>query len=160
MSSWQQIVIEVTARYSFLVKCVEPRVSESMRLGSLSRHNKDLERRTLRSPRRVTVLGPRINCVIALRQISVTALFYLEDSRRIHPGRREEGRSAPVWGGGSGVGGERGPSGPSFYVFFFPLGLPCAFWAWPGCQFHETEDESYSEQNPKHHVILWEWPAT
>ena len=24
-------------------------------------------------------------CVIALRQISVTALFYLEDSRRIHP---------------------------------------------------------------------------
>ena len=39
--------------------------------------------------------------VIALRQISVTVLFYLEDSRRIHPQRREE--SGGVWG--VGVGG-------------------------------------------------------
>ena len=29
--------------------------------------------------------GSWTNRVIALRQISVTALFYLEDSRRIHP---------------------------------------------------------------------------
>ena len=33
----------------------------------------------------VTALGSWTNRVIALRQISVTALFYLEDSRRIHP---------------------------------------------------------------------------
>ena len=42
------------------------------------------------SPQRVTALGSWTNHVIALRQISVTALFYLEDSRRIHPQRREE----------------------------------------------------------------------
>ena len=33
----------------------------------------------------VTALGSWTSCVIGLRQISVTALFYLEDSRRIHP---------------------------------------------------------------------------
>ena len=33
----------------------------------------------------LTALGVWTNRVIALRQISVTALFYLEDSRRIHP---------------------------------------------------------------------------
>ena len=32
-----------------------------------------------------TVLRSWTNCVRALRQISVIALFYLEDSRRIHP---------------------------------------------------------------------------
>ena len=61
-----------------------------MFLDSLSRHNKDLEQRTLKpsarhSSRCVTALGSWTNRVIALRQISVTALFYLEDSRRIHP---------------------------------------------------------------------------
>ena len=59
-------------------------------LGSLSRHNKDLEQRTLKplahhSSRHITALGSWTNRVIALRQISVTALFHLEDSRRIHP---------------------------------------------------------------------------
>ena len=33
----------------------------------------------------ITALGSWTSCVIGLRQISVTALFYLEDSRRIHP---------------------------------------------------------------------------
>ena len=50
-------------------------------------------------------LGSWTNRVIALRQISVTALFYLEDSRRIHPGNvsacqpkdaKREWRSVPV----------------------------------------------------------------
>ena len=67
---------------------------ECMFLGSLSRHNKDLEWRTLKPPRHVTALGSwidrvialrsRMDRVIALRQISVTPLFYLEDSRKIH----------------------------------------------------------------------------
>jgi len=67
---------------------------ECMFLGSLSRHNKDLEWRTLKPPQRVTALRSRIDRVIdlrsqmdhviALRQISVTALFYLEDSRKIY----------------------------------------------------------------------------
>ena len=50
----------------------------------LSHHNKDLERWTLKPSVRHSsrVLANR---VIALRQVSVTALFYLEDSRRIHP---------------------------------------------------------------------------
>ena len=65
-----------------------------MFLDSLSRHNKDLEWRTLKPPRPVTALGSWTDRVIplrsqtdhvtALRQISVTALFYLEDSRKIH----------------------------------------------------------------------------
>ena len=65
-----------------------------MFLDSLSRHNKDLEWRTLKPPWRVTALRSWTDCVIALRsqmdrvialrQISVTALFYLEDSRKIH----------------------------------------------------------------------------
>ena len=73
-------------------------------LGSLSRHNKDLERRTL-------ALGSWTNRVIALRQISVTALFYLEDSRRVRESLRESTLAPPfVW-------------------FFLHLGLPYANWA-------------------------------
>ena len=65
-----------------------------MFLNSLSHHNKDLEWRTLKPPRRVAALKSwidrvialrsRMDHVITLRQISVTALFYLEDSRKIH----------------------------------------------------------------------------
>jgi len=45
-----------------------------------------------------TALGSWTNRVTALRQISVTASFYLEDSRRIQDSKRREWRSA--WGGG------------------------------------------------------------
>ena len=55
-----------------------------MFLGSLSHHNKDLEQRTL-EPSALHRSQSWTNRVIALRQISVTALFYIEDSRRIHP---------------------------------------------------------------------------
>ena len=55
-----------------------------MFFSSLSCHNKDLEWRPLKPPRCVTPLGSWTDCVIALRQISVTALFYLEESRKIH----------------------------------------------------------------------------
>ena len=57
----------------------------SVRSSVLSRHNKDLEWPTLKPPQRVTALGSWTDRVIALRQISVTALFYLENSRKIHP---------------------------------------------------------------------------
>ena len=57
---------------------------ESVFLCSLSHHSKDLERRTLKPSAHHSFVS-WTNCVIALRQISVTALFYLEDSRRIHP---------------------------------------------------------------------------
>ena len=59
---------------------------ECMFLGSLFRHNKDLEWRTLKPPRRVTALRSwidrvialrsQMDHVIALRQISVTAQCY------------------------------------------------------------------------------------
>ena len=50
----------------------------------LSRHNKGLEWRTLKPPWRVTALGSWTDRVIALRQISATALFYLDNSRKLH----------------------------------------------------------------------------
>ena len=111
-------------------KCMVP--------SSLSRHNKDLEQRTLKpsarhSSRCVTALGSWTNRVIALRQISVTALFYLEDSRRIHPRRREErggmSQHAGVeWGGGAMererkrayAPGERERLAPPFTCFLPP----------------------------------------
>ena len=84
---------------------------ECVFLDSLSCHNKDLEWRTLKPPRRVTALRSwidrvialrsRKDRVIALRQISVTALFYLEDSRKIHlrgvraPWSKDTTRRAP-----------------------------------------------------------------
>ena len=86
----------------------------------------------------VTALRSRADRVIALRQISVTALFYLEDSRKIHlrgvRARRSKDakRRAPHHAGErerahAGVG-EREPFGSSL-CFFFPLGLSCANWA-------------------------------
>ena len=77
---------------------------ECMFLGSLSHHNKDLEWRTLKPPQSVTALGSWTDLVIALRQISVTALFYLEDSRKIH-----------LWGVRA-----RRSFGSSFYMFLSP----------------------------------------
>ena len=84
----------------------------------------------------------------SLGQISVTALFYLEDSRRILPWRREEWRSVPAlgrWEGGRGCGDrekERSHAGerewarlPPPFVCFLPLGLPYANWAQPGVLF-------------------------
>ena len=92
-------------------------------------HNKDLERRTLKPPLYVTTLGSWIDrvialrswtdCVIALRQISVTALFCLEDSRKsifeawghVDPkmGRKEHPSTQER---------ERELFGSSFYMFF------------------------------------------
>ena len=66
-------------QYSCLENPMNILSCERMFLSSLSRHNKELERRTLK---RVTALGSWTNHVIALKQISVTALFYLEGSRR------------------------------------------------------------------------------
>ena len=50
----------------------------------LSHHNKGLEWRTLKPPWRVTALGSWTDRVIALRQISGTARFYLDKSRKLH----------------------------------------------------------------------------
>ena len=107
-----------------------------MFLGSLSRHNKDLEWRTLKLPLRVTplrswidrviALRSRMDHVIALRQISVTALFYLEDNRKIHlrsvKARRSNDtrRRAPQCAGQR----ERPSFGSSFYMFISPWACP------------------------------------
>ena len=100
-------------------------------------HNKDFEWRTLKPPQCVTALGSwtdrvialrsRTDPVIALRKISVTALFYLEDRRKIHLQRlracwsKDSKRRAPQcvgWGGGGEGRGEREPFGSSSCMFF------------------------------------------
>ena len=100
---------------------------------SLSRHNKDLEWRTVKPPRRVTALGSQMDRVIALRQISVTAhvtaLFYLEDSRKIHlwgvRARRSKDtrRRAPQRTVG-GWGAVRKRASSSVYMFLSPWACP------------------------------------
>ena len=89
----------------------------------LSRHNKDLEWRTLKPPWRVTALRSLTDHVIALRQISVTALFYLEDSRKIHlqgmKAREDTKRRAPQHAGRGVVG----VVALWFLCFFLPPGL-------------------------------------
>ena len=108
-----------------------------------------------KSPQRVTVLRSWTNHVIALRQISVTALFYLEDGRRIQSSKkRREWRSTPACVGQGLGGGVRGLDREMerksvhtqekewestwcllLYVFF-PLGLPYTNWAQPGVLFY------------------------
>ena len=72
-----------------------------------------------------------MDCVVAL---SVTALFYLEDSRKIHlrgmrvRGSKKAKRRAPQR---MGVGEQERESesfGSSFICFCLPLGLPYASW--------------------------------
>ena len=79
----------------------------------------------------VTALGSWTNRATALRQISVTAPFYLEDSRRIQDSKGREWRSA--WGGSMrererermhtrGRESVRKHFGSSFCMFFPPPG--------------------------------------
>ena len=98
-----------------------------MFLGSLSRHNKDLEQRTL-SPWSITALGSWTNCVTALKQISVTAPFYLEDSRRVRERKRKRERERErARASERKHTGERVPEKALWllllYVFFLHLGL-------------------------------------
>ena len=104
------------------------------------------------SPRHVTALRSWTNRATALRQISATAPFYLEDSRRIHPqsvrscqlkdSKRREWRSAGVRRGERERvrEGEREKErmhareresalAPPFICFFLHLDLPYANWA-------------------------------
>ena len=112
-----------------------------MFLGSLSRHNKDLEWGTLKPPWCVTALGSWTDCVIvfrsqkdhviALRQISVTALFYVEDSRKIHlwgvRARRSKDtrRRAPQLAGGGGERERELALAPLFICFSLPGPVLC-----------------------------------
>ena len=102
----------------------------------LSRHNKDLERWTLKPSAHHSsrVLDKR---VIALRRISVTALFYLEDSRRIHPQsvracQPKDTKKKSGWAH-QRVGERESPLAPLFICFSLPLGLPYANWASQEC---------------------------
>ena len=117
----------------------------------LSRLNKNLKRRTLKPLAHhsswtgpVTALRYRTDRAIALRQISVTALFYLGNSRKIHPpdvracwakdekrrlwGRKRESERTRL--------GERerpGPLAPLFNMVFPPPGLPYVNWGSQEC---------------------------
>ena len=97
----------------------------------LSHLNKNLKRQTLKPSAchssqtgRVIPLGSQTDHVIALRQISVTAQFYLQNKRKIHPWgmracypkRREEEREREREYAGKR---DSQPFG-SFYMFVFP----------------------------------------
>ena len=107
----------------------------------------------------VTALRSRLDRVIAFRQISVTALLYLDNSRKIHlqgiRARRPKDakRRAPQRAGAGGREesahahmGERGRESLLallFICFFLPpracpmqIGLGHANWAWPGALFY------------------------
>ena len=74
-------------------------------------------------------LGSWTNCVTALRQISATALFYLEDSRRVRERERESERERERSVRTREREFMRKRFGSSFYMFFLHLGLPYANWA-------------------------------
>ena len=106
---------------------------ECMFLCSLSHHNKDLEWRTLKPPQHVTAFGSwtdrvialrsQMDHVIALKQISVTALFYLEDSRKIHLRGVRARRSKDTKRRVTLHTGERERAlWLLFFMFFLPLG--------------------------------------
>ena len=92
--------------------------------------------------------SPRTDHVTALRQISVTALFYLENkgntSSRLEGmptqktrGKRREGARDP-W-----------PFGSSFYMFFLlPLGLPCVHGASQECCLFHLRSSVWSSDLP------------
>ena len=67
-----------------------------------------------------------INSVIALRQIIVTALFYLEDSRKIHLRGVRARRSKEMRRRAAQRAGERerAGSGSSIYMFLSPWACP------------------------------------
>ena len=65
-------------------------------------------------------------------QLSVTALFYLEDGRRIHPQRKEEGGGVCHCVSARGSERETESAWLLLLYVFFPLGLPYANWAQPG----------------------------
>ena len=83
---------------------------------------------------RVIPLRSRTDCVIALRsvlQLYVTALFYLENSRKIHPqgvrACQPKDAKRREWGEWTSVQERERPLDLWLlfsYVFFFPLGLP------------------------------------
>ena len=62
--------------------------------------------------------------VIALKQISVTALFYLEDSRKIHLSGVRARRSKEMRRRAPQSARERAGSGSSVYMFIFPWASP------------------------------------
>ena len=66
------------------------------------------------------------NCATVLRQVSVTAPFYLEESRREREWERERKKRAHARGRESP---SESPLAPPFICFFLHLGLPYANWA-------------------------------
>ena len=114
----------------------------SVCLSVLSHHNKDLEWWTLRPSvhhgswvlDRVIALRSWTDRIIVLRQISVTALFYLENSRKIHPPGVRACQLRDVkrreWGSAPALGGERENTlAPLLICLFLPPGPAYVNWA-------------------------------
>ena len=109
----------------------------------LSRHNKDLDWWTLKPPQHVTALGSWTDCVvalksradrvIALRQISVTALFYLDNSRKIHLRGVRACRPKDAKRRAPQQAGEREKRALAPLFVFLSLGLSYVNWASHEC---------------------------
>ena len=103
----------------------------------LSRRNKDLEWWTLKPLWHVTALRSWTDRVIALSQMSVTALFYLDNSKKIHLRGARACRPKDVKRRAPQCAGDRerdpGTLAPLLICFFLPLGLPYVNWASHEC---------------------------
>ena len=118
-----------------------------MFLSSLSRHNKDLERRTLKPSARYSSRVLDKPCYSSQANECYSSVLFRRQqetpsSKRegMPTQRREEKRveeCASTWERVCQCAGEsvceREPFGSSFYMFFLPLGLPYANWASQEC---------------------------
>ena len=129
----------------------------------LSCQSKDLKWRTLKPPQRVTALGSwtdrvtalrsRTDHVIALRQsvlqLSVTALFYLEDSRKIHLQGVRACRSKDAKRKAPQHAEERASELWLFFLYvFLSLGLSCVNWASQECCLFYLRSSLWSSDLP------------
>ena len=106
---------------------------------------------------RVIPLRSRTDCVIALRsvlQLYVTALFYLENSRKIHPqgvrACQPKDTNKRKWGSvrAQGEREKPGPLAPLFICFFLPPGQPYVNWTSQECCLYYLRSSLLSSDLP------------
>ena len=125
----------------------------------LSCCNKELEWRTLKpsachSSWTDTALRSRMDRVIPLRQISVTALFYLDNNRKIHSQGvracrpKDARRRVPQRVGERERARESSRPLAILFMFFLPLGLPYVNWVSQECCLFYLRSSLWSSDIP------------
>ena len=95
----------------------------------LSPLNQNLKQWTLEPSECYSSWTDRVTALRSVLQLCVTAQFYLENSRKIHP-RGGVGECRPK---DAKRRESPGPLAPLFICFFLPPGLPCVSWASQEC---------------------------